>query len=73
MGPFRTGIGLLASKLNLPVVPLRIDGLFELKQAGKIMAPPGAIRVSIGAPIRFNPDTDPSSIARELEARVSSL
>ena len=73
MGLFRTGIDLLASKLNLPVVPLRIDGLFDLKQAGKIMTAPGAIRVSIGAPIRFDPDTDPNSIARQLEAKASSL
>ncbi|MBV8053396.1 MAG: AMP-binding protein, partial [Acidobacteriaceae bacterium] len=31
--PFRSGIGLLASNLRLPVVPMRIDGLFERKQA----------------------------------------
>src|SRR5205807_1747738 len=33
--PFRSGIGLLANNLGIPIVPLRIKGLFELKQAGK--------------------------------------
>ncbi len=27
--PFRSGVGMLAQKLNIPVVPLRIDGLFD--------------------------------------------
>ena len=42
MAPFRSGIGLLVKNLDLPVVPIRIDGLFELKQAGKKVAPPGS-------------------------------
>ncbi len=30
--PFRTGIGLLANNLHIPVLPMRIDGLFEIKR-----------------------------------------
>ncbi len=45
---FRAGIGLLANNLKIPIVPVRIDGLFELKQAGKHFARPGKIRVTIG-------------------------
>ena len=30
--PFRAGIGLLASELNVPIVPIMLHGLFELKQ-----------------------------------------
>jgi long-chain acyl-CoA synthetase len=70
---FRTGIGLLVNNLRLPVVPMRIDGLFELKQAGRRMARPGAVRVSIGAPVRFEPETDAEEIARRLEEFVRSL
>ena len=40
MNPFRSGIGLLAENLGIPVLPMRIDGLFEIKQAGKKFAPP---------------------------------
>lgn len=71
--PFRAGIGLLATRLQVPVLPLRIDGLFEVKQAGKRFAPAGKIRVRIGVPVRFEPTADPQWIARELQSRVAEL
>jgi len=54
-------------------VPLRIDGLFEIKQAGKKFAPPGKIRLRIGEPVRFAPRTDLQKIAEELQKRVAAL
>ncbi|HEX8815942.1 MAG TPA: AMP-binding protein [Terriglobales bacterium] len=71
--PFRGGVGLLTVNLGLPVVPMRIDGLFELKRAGKKFARPRQIRVRIGRPVKFAPNTAPDSIARELEKRVAEL
>jgi long-chain acyl-CoA synthetase len=73
MHPFRAGVGLLANNLAIPVVPMRIDGLFELKQAGKKIARPGQIRVKIGVPVRFPADSDPQWIARELQTKVDQL
>ena len=73
MRPFRAGVGLLANNLAIPLVPMRIDGLFELKQAGKKFAWPGQIRVEIGMPVRFPADSDPQWIARELQTRVDQL
>ena len=73
IAPFRSGIGLLANKLNIPVVPMRIDGLFELKQMQRRNARFGQVRVIIGAPVQFEPDADPAVITRELEARITSL
>jgi hypothetical protein len=52
---------------------MRIDGLFEIKRANRILARPGQVTVTIGAPIRFSPDTDPNEIARELERRVAGI
>ncbi len=40
MNPFRAGIGLLAKNLDIPVLPMRIVGLFEVKQAGRRFARP---------------------------------
>ena len=71
--PFRSGIGLLANNLRLPIVPLRIDGLFERKQADKKFAWPGQIRVKIGSPITFSAQRDPNEIACELRDSVASL
>jgi long-chain acyl-CoA synthetase len=71
--PFRAGVGLLATRLGLPVVPMRIEGLFEVKHAGRRFARPGEIRVRIGEPVRFAAADDPSSIAAELQKRVECL
>jgi long-chain acyl-CoA synthetase len=71
--PFQAGIGLLSNGLRLPIVPMRIDGLFELREAKRWAARPGAIRVSIGPPVEFPPETNPEAIARELEARVRAI
>jgi long-chain acyl-CoA synthetase len=84
---FRGGIGLLATKLNLPVVPMRIDGLWELAQ--ERLANPwlrlkpvkrGAVKVTVGEPVRFGAEKDApfvpqdkEEIARELERRVKEL
>ncbi len=80
VGKFRGGIGLLATKLDLPVVPVRIDGLWELAQAR--LANPwlrlkpvrhGAVKVTIGEPVRFGAEKNAEEIARELERRVKEL
>jgi long-chain acyl-CoA synthetase len=70
---FRAGIGLLANNLGLPVLPMRIVGLFEVKQAGKKFAHPRTIRVRIGEPINFAAGSDPGEIARELRSAVEAL
>jgi 1-acyl-sn-glycerol-3-phosphate acyltransferase len=73
MASFRAGIGLLAKQLNLPVVPIHLSGLFDLKTRNRIFAKPGLVRVAIGPPARVSPEQDPSEIARELEFRVRAL
>jgi long-chain acyl-CoA synthetase len=72
MQPFRSGIGLLAKRLNVPVIPMRIDGLFELKQQKRRFAP-GKVTVRIGAPITIGPKTPPEAIAEQLAQKVASL
>ncbi len=71
--PFRAGIGLLANNLRIPVVPMRIDGLYELKKAKKRFAWPHKVSVKIAAPVKFEPGSDPKWIARELQKRVEEL
>ncbi|HEV2616291.1 MAG TPA: AMP-binding protein, partial [Candidatus Acidoferrales bacterium] len=74
LAAFRGGIGLLATKLNLPVVPVRIDGLWELAQERE--ASPwsrlkpvkrGAVKVTIGTAVTFGAETEAPEIAEELE------
>jgi long-chain acyl-CoA synthetase len=74
IAPFRRGIGLLGADLGLPVVPMRIHGLWELKVRGRRgFAPWGAVRVNVGDPIRFSPGSDPEMITRTLQTAVLSL
>jgi long-chain acyl-CoA synthetase len=73
LNPFRGGTGLLVGNLDVSVVPMRIDGLFPLKIARRWWAPRGTVRVSIGEPVRFDPETDPEQITRELRDRVVHL
>ena len=71
--PFRSGIGLLVNNLGIPVIPMKIDGLFQIKQAGRKTARPYQITVKIGPPVEFPADTEPQTIAAELQSKVEQL
>lgn len=71
--PFRSGIGLLAKQLSLPVIPMRLDGLYDMKKANRILHRPGRVRVSIGEPVQVPAHWEVSQITRDLERRVASM
>src|SRR6185437_1340961 len=71
--PFQAGIGILAKSRAIPVVPMRIDGLFEVKKRGKRFAKPYQIRVKIGAPIRIDREMEPQEIALLLQRHVENI
>lgn len=73
MHPFMEGVGLLAKNLDVPIVPVKIDGLYEVKNEGRRLAAPDQIRVTIGEPIIISNDNEPASITKLLEQRVASL
>ena len=73
IAPFRAGVGLLAKQLNIPVVPMRLSGLLDLRQANRILTRPGHVRVTIGEPVSFSADQDANEITKELERRVREL
>jgi long-chain acyl-CoA synthetase len=71
--PFRAGIGLLASNLKLPVVPMRVDGAYEIREARSMFNRPGRVRVHIGKPVEFPAGSDAQEIARVLEQCVAEM
>ena len=71
--PFRAGVGLLANNLRIPVIPIRIDGAYEIREAHSRFSRPGRIRIHIGKPVEFSAASDPQQIARELEQHVAAL
>jgi long-chain acyl-CoA synthetase len=71
--PFQAGVGLLVAGLRVAVVPVRIDGLFALKQRRRYVARPGEVSITFGPSVRYEPGTDPTAITKDLEARVDAL
>ena len=70
--PFRGGIGMMASRLDLPVVPVRIDGLDRLLPVGASFVRPSRVRVAFGPPLRLRGE-DYAALAAQVEASVRSL
>jgi long-chain acyl-CoA synthetase len=69
---FRPGIGMIASRLDVPVVPVRIDGLDKVLHKSWRMARPGHVRIAFGPPMRLAGD-DFAALARQVEDAVRSL
>ncbi|HEY7184830.1 MAG TPA: AMP-binding protein [Blastocatellia bacterium] len=73
MNPFMSGTGLLACNLDLPVAPIRIEGLFDLTRQRRYFSRPGTVTVTFGEPVTFERGTDPARITQELERRLRAL
>lgn len=73
MAAFRSGIGLLQENLRLPIVPMRLDGVWQMKRERRRLAHFGEVIIRIGAPVTFPHGTPPDEVARQLEAAVRKL
>jgi len=69
---FRPGIGMIASRLGVPVVPVRLDGLDKVLPPSWKMAKPGRVRVAFGAPLRLSGE-DYEALAKQVEDAVKKL
>ena len=72
MKPFRGGIGMIASRLDLPVVPVKIEDVDQLMPVGSTFVRPGRVRVAFGAPLRLRGD-DYAALAQRVEDAVRAL
>lgn len=72
IGPFQPGIGMIASRARLPVVPVRLEGVSRVLHPHWRMARPGRVRVTFGAPLVLQGD-DYALLARQVEAAVRAL
>jgi long-chain acyl-CoA synthetase len=70
---FRPGIGMMAIKLGIPVVPIRLEGLFEIFPAHSSWPKRGPICVKLGKPLKFSPEIDYQSAARQIEETIRNL
>ena len=72
LGRFQPGVGMLAARLRIPVVPVRLTGLDRVLHKDAKFATPGKAGVHFGAPIRPEGD-DPAAIAKQIEDAVRNL
>lgn len=76
--PFRKGAAVLSSQLNVPVVPVALDGLWQIWPRSRgfqwralLPGRGGPVRLAFGAPIRVTPGDETATVAelrRSLEA-----
>ena len=72
IAPFQPGVGMIASKLGMPVVPVRIEGLDRVLHQTWKMARMGRVRIAFGAPLQLTGD-DYLALAKQVEEAVRKL
>ena len=73
LAQFQSGIGLLAENLAISIVPIRLEGMWQMKRERRRLAHLGEITVRIGKPVAFAPGTAPEEVANQLESIIKSL
>jgi long-chain acyl-CoA synthetase len=69
---FMPGIGMIGAKLDVPVVPVRLEGLDRVLSARMKWPTRGPVRVTFGTPIRLQGD-DYAALAAKVEHAVRAL
>ena len=69
---FKAGIGMIAARLNAPVVPIRLEGVDRVLHRTWHMARPGRVKVTFGKPLRLAGD-DFEALAKRVEQAVVDL
>ena len=69
---FRPGTAMIAARLDVPVVPVRLRGLDMILGEGQRMARPGRVEVRFGPHLKLR-GGDYAALAAQLEAAVKAL
>jgi long-chain acyl-CoA synthetase len=69
---FKPGIGMIGSRLGLPIVPVRIDGVDRVLHTSWKWPKPGPVSVTFGAPMRLSGDNY-ADLAKQVEQAVRDL
>ncbi len=70
--PFHAGVGIIATRLRLPVVPVLIDGTRRVYNRSSIMIRPGPVKVRFGAPLWLE-GNDYRAMTRQIENAMRAL
>ena len=70
---FRPGIGLLASQSRVPILPIALKGLGELKREKSGWFRSGKLAVHVGGMVPIKENAEPAELTRALEQKVREL
>jgi 1-acyl-sn-glycerol-3-phosphate acyltransferase len=70
---FKPGVGFLAKETGTPVVPMHIQGAFQVMPRHQPLPMPGRIRVRIGKPMTPTRDEDSREFTARVEKAVRTL
>jgi long-chain acyl-CoA synthetase len=73
LAAFRPGIGLLVKQSSVPVLPIALRGLGELKTRKRRWFRSGNLQIRVGQPMHFAPDETEAAITARLHAEVEKL
>jgi long-chain acyl-CoA synthetase len=69
---FKKGVGIIAKELNIPVVPVAIQGTYEVLPPGKKLPHPARVTVTFGKPL-YPGDLDYDGIVKTLYKDVARM
>lgn len=72
LGRFRPGVALLALQCGVPVVPVYLSGLREMRPKGQREVTPGPAAAQVLAPMTFAPGTSVSEATALLQERMNA-
>ena len=66
--PFQAGVGLMSLRLEVPIVPVYLHGLFDVMSLHDSWPRTGPVQVEFGSPIASSEGEDYSQLAKRIEA-----
>jgi len=69
---FAPGVGMVGSRLRVPIVPIRLRGVGRVLPHSSRMVHPGPVEVAFGSPLKLEGE-DYAELARKVEAAVRAL
>jgi long-chain acyl-CoA synthetase len=71
--PFRSGIGLLVADSKTSVLPVALAGLGAMKTGHQRWFRSGKLKVVVGSPLSFDPESSPEDITARLQSEMARL
>jgi 1-acyl-sn-glycerol-3-phosphate acyltransferase len=67
------GIGFMALRLQVPVIPIHLEGLYQIYSIHHEWPQSGEVQVRVGSPLSFRYGQDYERVTREVEEALRRL